>query len=318
MPSPIHLIDAGCRYGLHPTWCGVPNLRYHGFDPDTGEILRLRKKYRGKSYIFNDKALSDSVGTKNFRRLRHHGQSTLHEPNLKSAWFGISRFGEGEVEEVSEVECISIDAYCAGAGFQVDFIKTDTEGHDFEVLKGAASQLAGVLAVRCEAQFEEVFHEAAMFPEIMGYLRSQGFYLLNLDYNGSGSSQSYFATGNRFGILTGTDACFVRRFDAIPVDMKWSEAVLKQSLFLFRNHASDVALCLLMEAEAKGLSLPLKSKNKGDLVEILDVNFCRVANKLNNVPGDGYQTAKQDYLKFFGKEFPEKHLFFESELLNPA
>ena len=30
----IWVIDAGVRYGIHPTFKKLKNLRYYGFDPD--------------------------------------------------------------------------------------------------------------------------------------------------------------------------------------------------------------------------------------------------------------------------------------------
>ena len=38
-----------------------------------------------------------------------------------------------------------------------DFIKTDTEGHDYPVLLGAEKTLNNVIAVKCEANFENSF-----------------------------------------------------------------------------------------------------------------------------------------------------------------
>ncbi len=59
------VLDAGGRYGLHPSWKPFTGeLLYYLFEPDSEEARRLRKKYthRSDEIIIDDRALNDVDG----------------------------------------------------------------------------------------------------------------------------------------------------------------------------------------------------------------------------------------------------------------
>lgn len=69
------------------------------------------------------------------------GKDTIPEVSFhKSKTPGLSGFGDspfGATEIVLKVPCISLAEYCANEGLvQVDFLKIDAEGYDFDVLEG--------------------------------------------------------------------------------------------------------------------------------------------------------------------------------------
>ena len=46
------VLDAGARYGIHPTWNNFGGeLRYIMFEPDPAESTRLRTKYQKNSSV---------------------------------------------------------------------------------------------------------------------------------------------------------------------------------------------------------------------------------------------------------------------------
>ena len=91
------------------------------------------------------------------------------------------------------------------------FIKTDTEGYDYFVIRGFGKYLKNVHAVRTEIHFQEVFKESPKFTDLFSLLSENGFRLANLDYEGSGVQQSYFVPNKRnYGICTGTEGVFIR------------------------------------------------------------------------------------------------------------
>jgi FkbM family methyltransferase len=54
-------------------------------------------------------------------------------------------------------------------------IKTDTQGHDLEVLKGGVELLKKASVVMTEAAMEVIYEEAPSFTEILAFLRQKGF-----------------------------------------------------------------------------------------------------------------------------------------------
>src|SRR5205823_1092351 len=80
---------------------------------------------------------------------------------------------------------IALDEYFTSddAG-RIDFIKVDTDGHDYEVLRGCDEILRSgrVLGLAVEAQFHgPVSRDANLFSNIDAYLRSRGFGLFDLE-----------------------------------------------------------------------------------------------------------------------------------------
>lgn len=54
-------------------------------------------------------------------------------------------------------------------------LKTDTQGHDLEVLQGSLQLLRQARVVLTEAAVEVIYEGAPAFPEILEFLRQQGF-----------------------------------------------------------------------------------------------------------------------------------------------
>jgi len=78
-----------------------------------------------------------------------------------------------------------IDQYCATARIaDIDYLKIDTDGNDYEVLLGSEQMLntGGIPGVQVEAQFHgAVDREANLFSTIDLFLREHGFSLFDLD-----------------------------------------------------------------------------------------------------------------------------------------
>lgn len=63
---------------------------------------------------------------------------------------------------------------------RVDFLKTDLEGIDFEVLKSVQELLPETLAVQCELRFEPLYADEPPADEVLPFLRKLGFELVGL------------------------------------------------------------------------------------------------------------------------------------------
>jgi len=227
-------------------------------------------------------------------------------------WFGTHRVSDSTVEQTAECRLITLDTYCSHHNVSPDFLKIDTEGSDFKIIKGATQVLKSVLAIRCEVHFQEVYKQAPLFDDIFGYLISNRFQLANLDYDGRGTPSSYFCPNpNKFGFISGVEAVFIRRHEEIEL---FSVAKKKKLiLFCFLNNLEDLAHSILSTIDFK-----TRSNLSNDLIWIeIKREFCLSARKLLYAPGDSYLRAIDDYSRFFGENFPERHEFFESEFLNP-
>ena len=87
--------------------------------------------------------------------------------------------GSGEVT----ITVDTIDAICARRGIKgIDVLKTDTEGYDLEVLKGAAGMLesANVRYVYTEVTFDRQNTQNTPFAPVFDFLTSRNFRFLGL------------------------------------------------------------------------------------------------------------------------------------------
>lgn len=321
------VIDAGARYGIHPTWKGFSgDLRYLMFEPDRREADRLAHKYagRGGAVAVIPQALGEREGSLAINVLRHHGQSTAFEPNPGSFWFGKTRPNEGDVVARYEAPVTSIDDYCAGSGLALDFLKSDTEGSELAILKGAARQLEeNVLGVRCEVQFEPVFLGAPSFADIYTYMTGKGFFLLNLDYAGAGSPCNGLFAGDRYGILTGTDAVWLRHPSALFVARAGDDPgataarTAKYAAFCLISQATDVAMDVLLQAKREH-GIDLAALQGTALHRWLDVAVQRLFYALQQNPAHDRGRLQAVYAELFGRALKQFHEFFESEEVNPT
>ena len=163
----IWVLDAGVRYGIHPTFRKLKNLQYYGFDPDLSEIERLKIKYKSKkNYYFINKALSSQKGKHKYNILRHKGQSSLLIPDKSSYWNKFIRKDECKIIGTENVLSTTIDDFAKEEKINFDFIKSDTEGYDLNVLRGGDETMKRVLGVRCEIHFANNFKGGSNFSEI--------------------------------------------------------------------------------------------------------------------------------------------------------
>ncbi len=318
-----HVLDAGGRYGLHPTWKPFDGeLDYYLFEPDPAESERLRAKYarRANEVKIIDRAVTQDGGNLQIHFFRNRAMSSSVARNPVSSLFRGERLPEVDIVETLEVDAVSIDSFSAERGIALDFLKLDTEGTEFSILQGAQSQLEqNVLGIRCEVSFDVVFEGMPMFGEIHRFLFERNFFLLNLDYNGKGDYQNDFVNAaGRYGILTATDGVWLRRldvfFDSTPESEREARA-LKYAAFCLMNHAPDVAIAVLFEARNRGADFDRVQQSR--LYRFVNIGIQKHFYSLKWQPGQSLKGSHDAYLRIFGKKMKAMNEYMESLELNP-
>lgn len=112
------------------------------------------------------------------------GSSTLFE-NENSETSSFLRPLEtwwGEVVAESDVDVVALDDYCAAKGLDhIDLLKTDTQGFELEVLKGARGlmQSRSIRLILLEVIFAQLYEGAPSFDVIFRLLSDNGFELVS-------------------------------------------------------------------------------------------------------------------------------------------
>jgi FkbM family methyltransferase len=258
--SPTVVLDAGGRYGIHPSWKPFTgDLLYFIFEPDGEECKRLKKKYKSKK----DKvhvvrcALSDKKEKLVLNYFQNKAMSSVFKRNPVSPLFteGSGRESEVLITSSESIKATTIDLFCSEKNICLDFLKLDTEGGEFAILMGAINQLQNhLLGLRCEVSFDSVFEGAAGFSAIHELMLSNNFILINLDYDGRGDYQNKFVNvGGKYGILSTTDAVWMLRPEYFLSNLNTNNknlgvSVMKYSAFALLNSAQDLALKILVSA----------------------------------------------------------------------
>lgn len=313
------VVDAGGRYGLHPSWRGFEApIDYRMFEPEPVEAARLTRKYETNPDVtVNALALCDVPdSTIDLFITAHHGYIGATRPNPASLWFGEVRPEEGTVQGSITVPATTIDAYIQATGARADFIKVDVESHELKVLQGGAKALDRALGLRVELQFDDSF-EAQTASSIFHYLIDErDFRLMRFDYDGRGQALSYLTVDGNYGTLCGCDAIFVRKLPSIEAwgGDETAAGLIKLAVFALRNGMSDFAVVCLNHLHATGWRVVGEEPVVHRYLRKL---FVLAAARLRLQSWDLYDLAVDDYRRFFGQEMPTRHEIYESEWLNP-
>ena len=320
-----NVLDAGGRYGLHPTWKNFSGeLNYFLFEPDPQEATRLYNKYRKRSHEITviDKALTEHSGSIKINIFNNRAMSSSATRNPISATYQGERKSEVDVIETLEVAAISIDNFCQDNDIKLDFLKLDTEGTEFSILKGSTKQLTtSILAVRSEVAFDYIFQGMPLFNEIHDFMLDKGFCLLNLDYKGKGDNQNEYVNSNdNYGILTSTDAVWIKRPEEV---LKINEEnslyiikLLKFCAFLMLNNAPDVAIDILLKARNFNF-FTYDQVRDTYLFKFLYISISKHFYSLKWQPGQSLKNHSETFYRIFNLHMLQAHEFMESLELNP-
>jgi FkbM family methyltransferase len=165
--------DVGCCQGrtirgflrtYHPR-------RIHGFEPNQVNFKKAKENLDGIPEVsLHNVAVSDVSGEGVLRlAATDSGHSLLHHSLRK------------EPESEQKTTLIRLDNWMEENGVSgFDYLKIDTQGNDFRVIKGMGNKIQTVKILKAEVWFcDDGYEGGHLFHEVMGYLYSQGFYLYN-------------------------------------------------------------------------------------------------------------------------------------------
>jgi len=313
------IVDIGARYGLHPTWKGfAAESEIYLIEAEERESKRLEMRYsKNENIHIIPHAISGENGTLELRILNNPAMSGSYERLDLSPLFWGERSEQQDVKEIQRVKCITLEKFANEHGLCIDFLKLDTEGSEFDILKSTDNILDNVLGIRSEVSFDNIFNQAGVsFGVMHDFLVSKGFCLLNLDYLGQGDYFSDFVSATqRFGILQSTDAVWIKSPHEICQTAE-SVQVIKLVSFLFLNNAPDVALYILENSSQRLSKYSEISSTK--LLRFSQLQTMRHLYSLKWIPGQSIRKHKEFYEYVFDDAFLEVNQYNESEELNPV
>jgi FkbM family methyltransferase len=196
LTDPFMLVDVGASGGIAPWWYEFgAHLRAVGFDPLLAEMQRQQAlcphegityvagavTYRGYDALCPLALRSDEVRARSNAWLERSSCQRVMERMQYN--YTKDRFNSG-LEVVHADTWYELDTYFAPDVYStIDFLKIDTDGHDYTVLLGAEQLLQSeVLGVLVEADFNGPVHDHAnTYSSIDHFLRTRGYTLFDLE-----------------------------------------------------------------------------------------------------------------------------------------
>ena len=197
------VLDVGARGGLQPHW---ERLYLSGevvpifVEPEPVAAKILRRMYPDSFVI--EEGLSDVFGQATLFITRVAGCSSLLVPDARV----LSRYKNARNFEIATTKTVNVRPFRALKDElkvpDVDFVKIDVQGLEYEVLRGMIGAMDSVLAIELEAQFYPVYRDQKLLGDIVELLDGLGFGL------------SFIRRMGAFEEFVEVNAWFVRRGEA--------------------------------------------------------------------------------------------------------
>ncbi len=169
------LFDVGANIGqtAETLYSLFPNGKIHSFEPGVSAFKTLKKKTENyQNLTINNFALGSTPSSKVLFENEFSHLSSFLKPG-ESSW--------GKIKNEATVPVHTVDEYCEKKFIiEVDLLKIDTQGFDFEVLKGAKNLLNNnkIHLIYIEINFADLYKDLPSFDLIYKFLMDNDFKLV--------------------------------------------------------------------------------------------------------------------------------------------
>jgi FkbM family methyltransferase len=191
------ILDVGANVGqsVDRFKRAFPNSSIHSFEPSPSTYEKLKQRCCQYQEV---KAWNYGVGTTNttleFQENSFSDMSSFLTPDKKS-W--------GEVVKVTNVKVVTLDSFAEDHNLDfIHILKSDTQGYDFEVLKGARQLMNEnrIGLIYFEVIFSEMYKNLPQVHEILKYLHENNYSLV-----------TFYEQFYQEELLSWTDALFINQ-----------------------------------------------------------------------------------------------------------
>jgi len=174
VPDPV-IFDVGANVGQS---VGIfrkyfPRPVIHSFEPGGAAFEQLTRATAGVPDLrLNNFGLASQAGSRTFIENARTDMSSLLEPGA-DCW--------GEITRTYTIDVSTVDDYCAKNGIElIDILKIDTQGSEFDVIKGADAMMrkGAIHLIYLEIIFSEMYKGLPRLDEVYGFLADRGYTLV--------------------------------------------------------------------------------------------------------------------------------------------
>ncbi len=196
MKKPV-VFDVGANVGqsVESFRQAFPGSLIHSFEPSPTTYAKLRARCEGMRDVstWNYAAGADRA-TLSFTENTKPDMSSFLAPG-ELCW--------GSVERVTPVQVVTLDSFAEEQGIEfIHVLKSDTQGYDFEVFKGAERLMNEnkIGLIYFEFIFSDMYKNLPAFHEVFRYLQEHDFSLV-----------SFYESHFQQDLVSWTDVMFINR-----------------------------------------------------------------------------------------------------------
>lgn len=171
------IFDVGAHIGETSAFYArqAPNSAIYAFEPIAHNYQQLVRTTAGSKRI---RPVHTALAATSGERVIHHG-----ETSQTHSLVGSVNDGRAGLRSSENIQVQTIDEFCASNTIEhIDLLKTDTEGYDMEVLRGASGlfEREAIDFVYAEAGFDPADVQHTSFERLFAFLTGKGFGFMGL------------------------------------------------------------------------------------------------------------------------------------------
>lgn len=269
--NPFVLIDVGASGGIARAWDVFRGKRrVYAFEPLVTEARQLTAQNQDpdvhyiNAYVSGGNTVVDAVEFSSCRDSERQNHPYTRSSGKLAADLAADSGTHGS-ELAYTKERVTLDEFVVQRGIDnIDFIKIDTDGFDYDVLLGAQRMLAAtnVMGLVVECQFHKPARDSAnLFSKIDLYLQENGFSLYALEtwnYTRAvlpGRFLNDIPAQTREGQVVWGDALYLRDVGALDYERRWEKTYETQKIIVL------ISLMELFNLKDCALEVALKYEN---------------------------------------------------------
>ena len=144
-------------------------------------LIYFKKRFNDTNIIIENYAVGDEKKTIKMKQMNESSSSTINSYNIKSKYFkrkSMFLFSSKKQNFFSEIDVrqILLSQYITTHDIKkIDFIKIDTEGYEFYVLKGLKNQFQKIKLILFEHHYHSMLLKNYKFGDIHNFLIKNNF-----------------------------------------------------------------------------------------------------------------------------------------------
>jgi len=180
---PFVICDVGARNFLTEPWKTLHSsnkeiIKIIGFEPDKNECKNLKEKNPNNQYF--DFALWNTNSVGNIHVAEETSTSSIYPPNFEILkQFEQKNWKPRITKSIEKIQMKKLDSIDIK---DIDFIKIDTQGSEYEILEGATKCLKeDCFGITLETWTEEIHKGQKLCFDIMKFMHEQSFTFFDLE-----------------------------------------------------------------------------------------------------------------------------------------